>query len=366
MTKVATTTLRSLAGFIAVAASAAGGVPTIVHWAAPVNGHWSQAVSWSPAIVPDNASGGSFHALIDAPGAAYTVTVSDVSPTLDALTIDAAGAALKISAGSILRTTSLHLTAGSIAVHDHASLVITGDVICAGRIERNTASGGLHFEGAHLTNSGVIAANSGQITIESPVFTNTGTLRGNGQSGGEIVVDRGVPFINDGRLDAAAHSSVIRILHDLTQQSTSTTAIGLKTVFPPNMSSGSIEVIGHATLDGALEVYGVNILYLAWGNAWRIMEYASRTGDFTSFSFPELANPEYVWWAEPGETRYRIGVPHIADLDHDGYIWFSDLNILIGNFNAPGTPARGDIDGDGFVGFADLNAMLSRFGQSAW
>lgn len=54
----------------------------------------------------------------------------------------------------------------------------------------------------------------------------------------------------------------------------------------------------------------------------------------------------------------------IADLDDDGLVGFSDLNMVLSFFGqtAPGLP--GDVDVDGDVDFVDLNIVLSFYGQS--
>ncbi len=53
------------------------------------------------------------------------------------------------------------------------------------------------------------------------------------------------------------------------------------------------------------------------------------------------------------------------DINGDGVIQFSDLNILVSAFNTaagePGFVPIADINNDGAVGFADLNALLGRF-----
>ncbi len=52
------------------------------------------------------------------------------------------------------------------------------------------------------------------------------------------------------------------------------------------------------------------------------------------------------------------GEPCVGDIDGDGLVNFTDLNMLLGNFNAVGAGLAGDLDGDGDVDFADLNTLL--------
>ncbi|MEZ6193065.1 MAG: PEP-CTERM sorting domain-containing protein [Phycisphaerales bacterium] len=53
-----------------------------------------------------------------------------------------------------------------------------------------------------------------------------------------------------------------------------------------------------------------------------------------------------------------------GDLDGDGFVGITDLNIVLSNWNqnvTPGDPLVGDPTGDGFVGIDDLNQVLSNW-----
>lgn len=245
------------------------------------------------------------------------------------------------------------------------TLEITAKVVSAGVIESNAGNGGILLDGAQLINNGHIAANAGVITIAADETTNNGVIYGAGGGEGTVEVAASVDFQCPGRLETGAHAQGIRILQDLTLEATSEVAVGLKQV-PGGIPHGSIEILGHANLAGALEIYEVSNIYPAWGDSWDVLEYDSNTGDFSTFTFPVLDDPNLAWWAEPGETEYTIGVRHIADLDHNGFVWFADLNILLGAFNGPGAPEQGDLNGDGVVSFDDLNALIAHLGAAAF
>ncbi len=53
----------------------------------------------------------------------------------------------------------------------------------------------------------------------------------------------------------------------------------------------------------------------------------------------------------------------LTDIDADGLVGFTDLNILLGQYLSAGIGASGDLDGDGDVDFADLNLLLGAFNQ---
>jgi hypothetical protein len=53
-----------------------------------------------------------------------------------------------------------------------------------------------------------------------------------------------------------------------------------------------------------------------------------------------------------------------GDLDSDGFVGITDLNIVLGNWNlnvTPGDQLMGDPSGDGFVGIEDLNTVLGNW-----
>jgi len=65
-----------------------------------------------------------------------------------------------------------------------------------------------------------------------------------------------------------------------------------------------------------------------------------------------------------GEVTINEGAPPlVGDLDGDGFVGISDLNIVLGDWNQnvpPGNPLA-DPSGDGFVGIDDLNAVLGNW-----
>ncbi len=57
-----------------------------------------------------------------------------------------------------------------------------------------------------------------------------------------------------------------------------------------------------------------------------------------------------------------------GDFDGDAFVGISDLNIVLGNWNAVVTPGDllvGDSSGDGFVGIADLNVVLGNWNNGS-
>ena len=55
----------------------------------------------------------------------------------------------------------------------------------------------------------------------------------------------------------------------------------------------------------------------------------------------------------------------VGDLDIDGFVGISDLNLVLGNWNSYNpTDSRADASGDGFVGIDDLNLVLGNWNAS--
>lgn len=73
-----------------------------------------------------------------------------------------------------------------------------------------------------------------------------------------------------------------------------------------------------------------------------------------------------------GDFGYVIGgyfapaaAPFPGDADDDGYVSFTDLNIILAQFSQTASycPLQADLDGNGTVDFADLNRVLTNFGR---
>lgn len=83
-------------------------------------------------------------------------------------------------------------------------------------------------------------------------------------------------------------------------------------------------------------------------------------GEVKQFTLLDFAALEDVGWEVPAMQPGGI----IGDLDSDGFVGITDLNLVLSNWNqtvAPGDPQLGDPSGDGFVGIEDLNVVLGNW-----
>ncbi len=87
---------------------------TTFTWTSALSGQWSSSGNWTPSGPPTGAGN---DALINASGAAYTVSYNVPSLTISSLTINSANATLSFVSGDALTLDgSLTITAGTLDV----------------------------------------------------------------------------------------------------------------------------------------------------------------------------------------------------------------------------------------------------------
>lgn len=131
---------RRTTGALALCAGAAcAAQPITSHWLNPVSGNWTDGSMWSSApYYPSNgqAFGSLFHAVIDAAGAPYEVTMGLGGPTvsLQSLTMQSADATLNIARLRLAK--SSHVSAGRLRMAGTAAeLFGEGDLSIAGELQ---------------------------------------------------------------------------------------------------------------------------------------------------------------------------------------------------------------------------------------
>ena len=106
---------------------------TQIHWKNAVNADFNTAADWSTGTVPGAAD----DAILDAKGAAFTVTAS-TSETVNSIQL-AKNATLSITAGvfTAANGTGAGVNAGLIAVGDRTGLTLGGSIANSGSITLN-------------------------------------------------------------------------------------------------------------------------------------------------------------------------------------------------------------------------------------
>ena len=215
-----------------------------------------------------------------------------------------------------------------------------------------------------LNNFGLIRkTGAGLASLPGVTFNNAGTTIVEAGTFELFTHDLAVPTINAGEF-ISHPGAVVRVYGNLELTPTSTLRV-IAGPYGQQTAAGVIFVTRTAMLGGAIVAELEDGFAPAWGDRWELIEYESREGDFSAVSLPPSIDPHLRWRFNQTPKLCEIGLYHIADMDYDGVIGFADLNIVVSNFNAPGSWEQGDADGDGVVGFGDLNLVISNFNTAA-
>lgn len=216
-----------------------------------------------------------------------------------------------------------------------------------------------------VTNSGDWTINTtGTVAMNSSVATRT-TFQNSGvvEGVGGFALDAGAgSFINSGLISPGFDIGAISIQGRFEQ--TSVGMLALDFAAPGTANGDRINITGAASLDGGAEVTLLSGYVPDWGDRWSILTYTSVAGDL-DVSTPSLADPLLRWWTEATTDSFDIGVRHVADINHDDFVDFADLNLVLSFFNTSGEGLPGDANEDGAVDFADLNLVVSFFNTAA-
>lgn len=162
--------LAAVAGGAISLAAASSATGAAYVWGSAIGGSWGTQANWSPVGVPQAAGD---TASILATGAAYTVTLN-ISPTLDAFTMNSADATLAINGQTMTVSGASTITSGTVNMRNTAW-------VGAGLL---TNSGSMTVEGnstiANLANGGALTVQGVPgfhclLTVNNP-FTNSGTM----------------------------------------------------------------------------------------------------------------------------------------------------------------------------------------------
>ena len=120
-----------------------------------------------------------------------------------------------------------------------------------------------------------------------------------------------------------------------------------------------------ANLDGSIELSLINGFMPSPGESFQIITADSVIGSFADVTGTDIGGGlmfEVVYNAT-NVTLYVVGQPIPGDLNGDGFVGLSDLDIVLANWNQtvpPGNPLA-DPSGDHYVGLDDLDIVLEHW-----
>jgi len=202
-----------------------------------------------------------------------------------------------------------------------------------GTIEVETGS--LVFEGGFLQTTGVTRLNGGDIAANAPLEIQGGILSGSGTIGASVV--------NAGQLAPGASAGLLRITGDYTQTSSGRLSVELGGSIA-GTSFDQLQISGSASLNGTLNVSTINGFRPAFGDSFRVLTFASRTGDFATFN--DLTGSELnriydgtgLILASSNSSPFLVISREGADLavswstNLSGYVLQSSSNLLSANW----------------------------------
>jgi len=128
----------------------------------------------------------------------------------------------------------------------------------------------------------------------------------------------------------------------------------------------AVHVVGRASLDGRLEVTGIDAFEALPGDEFTVLSYGTRAGEFDQLdttSMPAGLSADLIYDDSPGEAVLQFdGLAGDADLD--GYVNQTDLDILATNWDETDKTRawkRGDFNDDGSIDIGDLTAMAGNW-----
>ena len=235
---------------------------------------------------------------------------------------------------------------GGLTALQGALTVRNGYTLSLGTASNLVNTGTLTLDGGTLTHSlegTAFAPNfqqlSGTVTLASGGvlrgFKNQAYLGGAVRGTGTLRADNGAGTVtsNGATFAPGASPGVLTITGNYTQSSASTLEIEVQGTNPVTPDFDQLLVSGTATLAGTLQVTQLNGFILDRSEAVNFLTYASRVGDFTTFTFPQFAGAPLVL-AVPGSTFYYLsGTAYIVRNTADSGAFSLRNQILIANTN---------------------------------
>jgi autotransporter-associated beta strand protein len=336
------------------------------------NDNWTTGANWLDNTAPNPAATGAL--IFD--GAARLTPNVDV-PHLGITGIDFAATAGAFTLGGNNLTFTGAATVTNLSVNTQTinnNLVIDGaSLLFAANSGRLDVDGVISGTGGSLTKigSGTLTL-SGINTYTGDTNINSGTIRLNGSVVGDVNVQAGGTLDGTGMVGGTVNNNggtvapgnsagELTLSGDYTQSASATLEIEIGGLIAGSQHD-QLDIAENAVLDGTLDVSLINSFTPGFGDTFEIISATSVTGTFASELLPTLGGGlsfEVLY----GLNDVTLRVILVGDLDDDGFVGITDLNLVLSNWNqnVPPANAAADPSGDGFVGIEDLNFVLGNW-----
>ncbi|HMP08300.1 MAG TPA: PEP-CTERM sorting domain-containing protein, partial [Lacipirellulaceae bacterium] len=256
-------------------------------------------------------------------------------------------------------------------------LIFTRQVTNDGLI--TSIGGEMEFTGG-VINNGMIAGRDAIYRFRDP-FTNSGAMNfsvgvsdvyGSVTNNGVLGVAHNTdvtfydPVVNNGNLTVLPGGAAI-FLDGLTLAASSALSLQLNQVASIE-EIGQLQIVGSATLGGALSLVTFGGLNPQPGDSWQIISGTNVTGTFSSVQFPPAPGNNWSLDYTPNSVvlQYVAAPAFSGDFNGDNIVDGADLAIWEATFGmtVPPPVPNGDANGDGIVDGADLLIWQKQLGTS--
>ncbi|GAB4188281.1 MAG: hypothetical protein Kow00105_02930 [Phycisphaeraceae bacterium] len=174
----------------------------------------------------------------------------------------------------------------------------------------------------------------------------------------------GVELINRGNFNIRVAGAGVVITNDFTQHGIGQINFDLGG-YGQGVDYDWLKVSDNATLNGILDVNLMLGFSPVIGDTFEIITAGfGVAGTFSNVNLPTIPFSTVGLGVTYTANSVLINAGLLGDLDGDGFVGISDLNIILGNWNGnvdAGVWLQGDPSGDGFVGIEDLNVVLGNW-----
>ena len=264
-------------------------------------------------------------------------------------------------AGAIYLQGSLLTVGGRNTSTTFSGQIVDGDPgFGIGGLLTKVGSGKLSLSGANAY-TGLTTVTGGTLAVDGSIVgaatvNSGGTLQGAGNVGGLVTVNSGgtlSPGNSPGQFSVSSLS--------LLSGSQLTIELGGA---QPGIGYDTLSVSGLASLGGVLAVLPINGFQPALNDAFAVLSFNSRAGDFSTYSGLAVGGHLMLRHAFTTNSLLLTARPTIdGDINLDGTVNIFDINAVSSNWSTAGP--QGDANGDGIVNIFDINLISANWGATS-